>query len=65
VTGSPAGLDLDALQRYFAGHVPGAGRLVSAELVSGGRSNLTYLVTDGRSRWVLRRPQLGGDPVRA
>jgi aminoglycoside phosphotransferase (APT) family kinase protein len=27
--------------------------------VAGGRSNLTYLLTDGRDRWVLRRPPLG------
>ncbi len=27
--------------------------------MAGGRSNLTYLLTDGRSRWVLRRPPLG------
>jgi aminoglycoside phosphotransferase (APT) family kinase protein len=26
---------------------------------AGGRSNLTYLLTDGRDRWVLRRPPLG------
>jgi aminoglycoside phosphotransferase (APT) family kinase protein len=60
VTGSPAGLDLDAVAGFFAAHVPGAGRLAGAELVSGGRSNLTYLLTDGRSRWILRRPPLGG-----
>lgn len=32
-----------------------AGEL-SAALLSGGRSNLTYVITDGRSRWVLRTP---------
>src|SRR5688572_25315027 len=32
---------------------------LSAQLVAGGRSNLTYLLTDGRDRWVLRRPPLG------
>ncbi|GAA0669567.1 hypothetical protein GCM10009535_56760 [Streptomyces thermocarboxydovorans] len=31
-----------------------------AELLHGGRSSLTYLVTDGRFRWVVRRPPLGG-----
>ena len=37
-----------------------------AELLHGGRSNLTYRLTDGTARWVLRRPPLGGaDPVRA
>jgi aminoglycoside phosphotransferase (APT) family kinase protein len=39
--------------------VPGAGTS-SAELLHGGRSNLTYRITDGRSTWVLRRPPLGG-----
>lgn len=30
------------------------------ELISGGRSNLTYSVTDGVRRWVARRPPTGG-----
>lgn len=53
------GLDLPALQAWFDDTVPGAGPL-SAELVHGGRSNLTFRLTDGRSAWVLRRPPLGG-----
>src|SRR3954470_293586 len=28
-------------------------------MFAGGRSNLTYAVTDGEQRWVLRRPPLG------
>ena len=54
------GLDLDRLTAYLASAVPGlvTGPL-SAELVLGGRSNLTYYVTDGAARWVLRRPPLG------
>ncbi|KRE36931.1 acyl-CoA dehydrogenase [Janibacter sp. Soil728] len=32
---------------------------LQASLISGGRSNLTYLLTDGERRWVLRRPPLG------
>jgi hypothetical protein len=32
---------------------------LSAELVAGGPSNLTYVLTDGVTRWVLRRPPLG------
>ncbi|SEP44697.1 phosphotransferase family protein [Amycolatopsis saalfeldensis] len=55
----PAGLDPAALQKFFDRAVPGAGT-VSAELLHGGRSNLTYRVTDGVSSWVLRRPPLGG-----
>ncbi|MBL7252990.1 phosphotransferase family protein [Paractinoplanes lichenicola] len=39
--------------------VPVAGPLTS-ELVSGGRSNLTYAVTDGTHRWIVRRPPLTG-----
>ncbi|WP_045877849.1 phosphotransferase family protein [Pseudofrankia sp. DC12] len=59
MTTSVVGLDLPALQDYLTTHVPGVGRL-HAELISGGRSNLTYRLTDGRSRLVLRRPPLGG-----
>jgi aminoglycoside phosphotransferase (APT) family kinase protein len=59
-TGGPEGVDLDALRGYFAEHVEGAdGRPLSAELIAGGRSNLTYRITDGEHQWVLRRPPLG------
>ncbi|MDX5562716.1 phosphotransferase family protein [Streptomyces sp. ID05-04B] len=54
------GLDLPALERFFGEHVPGFQGGLSAELLQGGRSNLTYLVTDGQARWVVRRPPLGG-----
>ncbi|AFM19633.1 putative aminoglycoside phosphotransferase [Mycolicibacterium chubuense NBB4] len=54
------GLDLAALDRHLrdAG-VPRNGEL-RAELVAGGRSNLTFLVFDDASKWVLRRPPLHG-----
>jgi aminoglycoside phosphotransferase (APT) family kinase protein len=54
------GLDLGRLTDYLAGAMPGlvAGPL-SAELIAGGRSNLTYYLSDGATRWVLRRPPLG------
>ena len=57
---SPPGLDLDALTRYLQQEQPDllAGPL-SADLVAGGRSNLTYVLGDGSQRWVLRRPPLG------
>lgn len=51
-------LDLPRLREYLAAHVPVTGEL-RAELIAGGRSNLTYRVTDDRSDWVLRRPPLG------
>ncbi|CAM04617.1 aminoglycoside phosphotransferase (APT) family kinase protein [Saccharopolyspora erythraea NRRL 2338] len=54
------GLDLDALREHLDAHLPGLARgPLSAEIVQGGRSNLTYLVTDGTDRWVVRRPPLG------
>ncbi len=59
-TESPPGVDLDTLRRYFADHVDGAGdRPLTAELIAGGRSNLTYRISDGEHDWVLRRPPLG------
>ena len=39
--------------------IPRSGEL-RAELISGGRSNLTFLVVDDASKWVLRRPPLHG-----
>ncbi|MGC4807592.1 phosphotransferase family protein [Micromonospora sp. DT233] len=54
------GLDLARLAAYLRRAAPGlAGGALRAELLTGGRSNLTYALTDGRSRWVLRRPPLG------
>ncbi|TDC01919.1 phosphotransferase family protein [Micromonospora fluostatini] len=56
----PDGLDLDRLRLHLAEHRPelGAGPL-RAELVTGGRSNLTYLLRAGDREVVLRRPPLG------
>jgi aminoglycoside phosphotransferase (APT) family kinase protein len=56
----PPGLDLARLRGYLDRAAPGlvTGGL-SAVLFAGGRSNLTYAVSDGTSRWVLRRPPLG------
>jgi aminoglycoside phosphotransferase (APT) family kinase protein len=54
------GLDLAAVQRFFDAEVPGVHGPLRAELLHGGRSNLTYRLTDGHSSWVLRRPPLGG-----
>ncbi|MER6096238.1 phosphotransferase family protein [Streptomyces sp. NPDC001728] len=56
----PPGLDPEQLRRHLDRERPG---LVSgpleARLIEGGRSNLTYVVTDGAGRWVVRRPPLG------
>ncbi|MEU9289936.1 phosphotransferase family protein [Streptomyces sp. NPDC048275] len=53
------GVDVTALHRYFERHVPECAGPLRVELLHGGRSNLTYEVTDGTHRWVLRRPPLG------
>ncbi|KOU10066.1 acyl-CoA dehydrogenase [Streptomyces sp. NRRL F-4707] len=56
----PPGLDLDRLRAQLDRERPGlvAGPL-SGRLIEGGRSNLTYAVSDGTARWVVRRPPLG------
>ncbi|MFD4366862.1 phosphotransferase family protein [Rhodococcus sp. NPDC058521] len=54
------GLDLAALRQFLdANGIDTAGEL-RAELISGGKSNLTYRILDDSSRWVLRRPPTGG-----
>ena len=56
----PPGLDLPRLGAYLDRTHPGlAVGPLRGRLIEGGRSNLTYAVTDGVSRWVLRRPPLG------
>jgi len=56
----PPGLDLDRLRGLLDRERPGlvTGPL-TGRLIEGGRSNLTYTVSDGTSRWVVRRPPLG------
>jgi aminoglycoside phosphotransferase (APT) family kinase protein len=46
----------DFLTRERPDLLPGP---LTAELITGGRSNLTYRIGDGTHRWVLRRPPLG------
>ncbi|MFB9313643.1 phosphotransferase family protein [Nocardioides plantarum] len=57
---SVPGFDADAFGRWYDGVRPGelAGP-VTATLIAGGKSNLTYSVTDGTSTFVVRRPPLG------
>ncbi|MET9295523.1 phosphotransferase family protein [Streptomyces sp. NPDC003077] len=57
---SPPGLDLERLRGHLDRERPGlVGGPLAAELIEGGRSNLTFRITDGTGRWVLRRPPLG------
>lgn len=60
MTTSLEGLDLDALDRHLRSvGIARTGEL-KAEFISGGRSNMTFLVFDDASKWVLRRPPLHG-----
>src|SRR5207247_2648475 len=53
-------VDMAALEDHLRSvGVPIAGPL-TAELICGGRSNLTYRLTDGATRWVFRRPPAAG-----
>lgn len=53
------GLDLNRVAGWLPTVVPGAGNDLRAELIAGGKSNLTYTLTDGAQTWILRRPPLG------
>ncbi|MET0821249.1 MAG: phosphotransferase family protein [Aeromicrobium sp.] len=56
----PQGLDTRAVADWLAGVLPDAvSGPFEASLITGGKSNLTYLVTDGDHEYVVRRPPLG------
>ncbi|MEU9079642.1 phosphotransferase family protein [Kitasatospora sp. NPDC048538] len=56
----PPGLDLGRLRNHLDRELPGLVQgPLTASLIEGGRSNLTYVLSDGTTRWVLRRPPLG------
>jgi aminoglycoside phosphotransferase (APT) family kinase protein len=57
---APEGIDREAIEGWFEANVTGAQPPLSFERISGGRSNLTFAVTDSAGgRWALRRPPLG------
>src|SRR4051812_44272710 len=54
------GIDAERVEAWFGANVADSSPPLSFERVSGGRSNLTYRVTDTEGRcWALRRPPLG------
>jgi aminoglycoside phosphotransferase (APT) family kinase protein len=56
----PKGLDLTALQTWLEREHPElATGPLSASLIAGGKSNLTYTDSDGSREYVVRRPPLG------
>ena len=58
-SGDLAGIDIQNVTRWLKERTSAEGE-VEFELVTHGRSNLTYVVTDGKEdKWVLRRPPTG------
>ena len=54
------GIDITKVSGWLADNVAGARAPFNFQLIAGGRSNLTFLVTDDNGiRYVLRRPPLG------
>jgi aminoglycoside phosphotransferase (APT) family kinase protein len=56
---TPPGIRLESVTRFFRESVPGGDAALRFELISGGRSNLTYRVDMGDRSVALRRPPLG------
>ena len=57
---SPTGIDVPNVTAWFAEHAPTVTPPLVFDLIAGGRSNLTYRVTDqAAGDWVLRRPPTG------
>lgn len=53
------GIDVERVSQWFARSVPGVALPLRFSLIAGGRSNLTYQVTDASgTRYALRRPPL-------
>jgi len=54
------GIQTEGVTAWFEANVPDCNPPLSFTLIAGGRSNLTFGVTDANdNRWVLRRPPLG------
>jgi aminoglycoside phosphotransferase (APT) family kinase protein len=59
VDGGVEGIDAEQVTTWFSSHVAGSAPPLSFELIAGGRSNLTFRVTDADGhRYALRRPPL-------
>jgi aminoglycoside phosphotransferase (APT) family kinase protein len=57
---APDGIDAAGVEAWFTANVDGVELPLSYEKIAGGRSNLTYCVSDAAGhRWALRRPPLG------
>ena len=57
----PQGIDLEGVTGWFRANVAGVRPPLAVRQIAGGRSNLTYRVSDAAGNdWVLRRPPLHG-----
>lgn len=54
------GMDVAALRQFLVESGVDLDGELAVDLVSGGRSNLTFKATDGRSTWIVRRPPTSG-----
>jgi aminoglycoside phosphotransferase (APT) family kinase protein len=54
------GMNLPALRQFLVGSGVSVSGNLGAELLAGGRSNLTFKVVDDHSQWVVRRPPHSG-----
>ncbi|WP_280232774.1 phosphotransferase family protein [Nocardia cyriacigeorgica] len=53
------GMDLGRFSTWLRDRLPMTGEALSGTVIAGGKSNLTYQVSDGTTRWIVRRPPLG------
>ena len=54
------GIDIEPVSQWLVANIPGAAAPFRFDLIAGGRSNLTFMVTDADgAKFVLRRPPLG------
>jgi aminoglycoside phosphotransferase (APT) family kinase protein len=56
---TPRGLDLGRLRPWLRSRLDLGDETLHAEIISGGRSNLTFRLHAGEQEWILRRPPLG------
>ncbi|MEV3965703.1 phosphotransferase family protein [Nocardia sp. NPDC050193] len=54
------GMDVGALEQFLRERGVEVRGALRVELISGGRSNLTFTASDDVSRWVVRRPPISG-----
>ncbi|TNM36718.1 phosphotransferase family protein [Nocardioides albidus] len=59
MTTAVPGLDIDRLSGWLSQQGLGSGAPLEATVIAGGKSNLTYVLSDGTDEWIVRRPPLG------